>query len=123
MFQRAYVGLASAPNDFDKYPTGRTLQGDSLPASSFSSHTVQQRSELAHCRGQGGDHIIAKVCTAQFVEGWDWMVPVPDRGTGIWDHVSITWTGPVLLQVLMLLVHDIDTTLGLLGKSQRRVDP
>ena len=51
------------------------------------------------------------------------MVPVPDRGTGIWDHVSITWTGPVLLQVLMLLVHDIDTTLGLLGKSQRRVDP
>ena len=52
--------------------------------------------------------MIAKDCTAQFVEGWDWMVPVPDRGTGIWDDVSITWTGPVLLQVLIQSVHVLD---------------
>ena len=77
-----------------------------MPASKFSLHTVQQSGESAHCRGQGGDHMIAKDCTAQFVEGWDWMVPVADRGTGIWDDVSITWTGPVILQVLILLVKE-----------------
>ena len=62
--------------------------------------------------------MIAKDCTAQFVEGWDWMVPVPDRGTGLWDDVSITWTGPVLLQVLMLSVHEEDAPHGLLGTTQ-----
>ncbi len=31
--------------------------------------------------GQGGDHMIAKDVTSQFVEGWDWVNPVPDRNT------------------------------------------
>ena len=57
---------------------------------------------LLLCSGQGGDHDIAKDCTAQFVEGWDWIVPVPDRNTGIWDDVTISWTGPVRLQVLLM---------------------
>ena len=59
--------------------------------------------------------MIAKDCAAQFVEGWDWMVPVPDRGTGLWDDVSIAWTGPVLLQVLIQPVHDLNATQGLLN--------
>ncbi|KAJ4968702.1 hypothetical protein NE237_015403 [Protea cynaroides] len=45
--------------------------------------------------GQGGDHEIAKDIAAQYVEGWDWMTPIRDRNTGIWDEVSISVTGPV----------------------------
>ncbi|KAG6588476.1 Mannosylglycoprotein endo-beta-mannosidase, partial [Cucurbita argyrosperma subsp. sororia] len=45
--------------------------------------------------GQGGDHEIGKDVAAQYVEGWDWMAPIRDRNTGIWDEVSISRTGPV----------------------------
>jgi len=45
--------------------------------------------------GQGGDHEIGKDIAAQYVEGWDWMIPIRDRNTGIWDEVSISVTGPV----------------------------
>ncbi|KAK2419127.1 mannosylglycoprotein endo-beta-mannosidase [Trifolium repens] len=45
--------------------------------------------------GQGGDHEIGKDVTTQYVEGWDWMCPIRDRNTGIWDEVSISVTGPV----------------------------
>ncbi|XP_026419327.1 mannosylglycoprotein endo-beta-mannosidase isoform X1 [Papaver somniferum] len=47
--------------------------------------------------GQGGDHEIGKDVAAQYVEGWDWMTPIRDRNTGIWDEVSISVTGPVKL--------------------------
>nr|XP_009767426.1 PREDICTED: mannosylglycoprotein endo-beta-mannosidase isoform X2 [Nicotiana sylvestris] len=43
--------------------------------------------------GQGGDHEIGKDVAAQYVEGWDWMTPIRDRNTGIWDEVSTTVTG------------------------------
>jgi beta-galactosidase/beta-glucuronidase len=45
--------------------------------------------------GQGGDAQIARNVTMQFTPGWDWIQPVRDRNTGIWDEVSITVTGPV----------------------------
>ncbi|GMH10439.1 hypothetical protein Nepgr_012280 [Nepenthes gracilis] len=45
--------------------------------------------------GQGGDHEIGKDVAAQYVEGWDWMTPIRDRNTGIWDEVSLSVTGPV----------------------------
>ena len=48
--------------------------------------------------------MIAKDVTAQYVEGWDWILPVPDRNTGIWDHVELCFTGPVRLQVYCLFV-------------------
>ncbi|KAG5232468.1 mannosylglycoprotein endo-beta-mannosidase [Salix suchowensis] len=38
---------------------------------------------------------IGKDVTTQYVEGWDWMTPIRDRNTGIWDEVSISITGPV----------------------------
>lgn len=47
--------------------------------------------------GQGGDHEIGKDVAAQYVQGWDWMAPIRDRNTGIWDEVSLTVTGPVKL--------------------------
>ncbi|MDR0348909.1 MAG: beta-glycosidase [Tannerella sp.] len=48
--------------------------------------------------GQGGDAQIARNVTMQFTPGWDWIQPVRDRNTGIWDEVSITVSGQVKVQ-------------------------
>ncbi|MBS3770080.1 MAG: beta-glycosidase [Bacteroidales bacterium] len=48
--------------------------------------------------GQGGDGIIAKNVTMQFTAGWDWIKPIRDRNTGIWDKISVTTSGPVTLE-------------------------
>ena len=48
--------------------------------------------------GQGGDHMIARDVTALFTEGWDWMQPVRDRDTGIFDSVELAFVGPLALQ-------------------------
>ena len=45
--------------------------------------------------GQGGDGMIAHSVTNQYVAGWDWIQPIRDRNTGIWDKVSICKTGEV----------------------------
>ncbi len=45
--------------------------------------------------GQGGDGTIAKNVSHQYVAGWDWIQPVRDRNTGIWDKVIIEKTGIV----------------------------
>jgi len=45
--------------------------------------------------GQGGDGLIARSVTMQFTAGWDWICPIRDRNTGIWDEVSVEMTGPV----------------------------
>lgn len=39
--------------------------------------------------GQGGDGTIARNVTNQYVAGWDWIQPIPDRNTGIWDKVTV----------------------------------
>jgi len=45
--------------------------------------------------GQGGDGTIAKNVSHQYVAGWDWIQPVRDRNTGIWDKVFIENTASV----------------------------
>lgn len=45
--------------------------------------------------GQGGDGTIARNVGSQYTAGWDWIQPVRDRNTGIWDKVTIEKTGPV----------------------------
>lgn len=45
--------------------------------------------------GQGGDGTIAKNVGIQYTAGWDWIQPVRDRNTGIWDKVTIQTTGAV----------------------------
>jgi mannosylglycoprotein endo-beta-mannosidase len=45
--------------------------------------------------GQGGDGTIARDVTMQFTPGWDWIQPVRDRNTGIWDKVTVEITGAV----------------------------
>ncbi len=48
--------------------------------------------------GQGGDGTIARNVSTQYTAGWDWIRPIRDRNTGIWDKVTIEKTGPVHLQ-------------------------
>jgi hypothetical protein len=55
--------------------------------------------------GQGGDGQIARNVTMQFTPGWDWIQPVRDRNTGIWDEVSITTTGVVKIQAPHVTTH------------------
>ena len=45
--------------------------------------------------GQGGDGMIGRDVTMQFTPGWDWIQPVRDRNTGIWDEVTIEVTGDI----------------------------
>ncbi|WP_207423127.1 glycoside hydrolase family 2 protein [Desertivirga brevis] len=48
--------------------------------------------------GQGGDGVIARNVSHQYVAGWDWIQPIRDRNTGIWDKVYIEKTGSVKLK-------------------------
>ena len=48
--------------------------------------------------GQGGDGTLARSVTQQYTPGWDWVCPVRDRNTGIWDRVSVEITGAVDLR-------------------------
>jgi mannosylglycoprotein endo-beta-mannosidase len=47
--------------------------------------------------GQGGDGTIARGVGSQYTAGWDWIRPIRDRNTGIWDKVYIEKTGIVNL--------------------------
>ncbi len=48
--------------------------------------------------GQGGDGTIARNHTTQYTAGWDWIQPIRDRNTGIWDKVIIEKTKSINLQ-------------------------
>ncbi len=48
--------------------------------------------------GQGGDGTIARNVSNQYVAGWDWIQPIRDRNTGIWDKVLLTYTGEAAIK-------------------------
>lgn len=48
--------------------------------------------------GQGGDGTVARSVATQYTAGWDWIQPVRDRNTGIWDKVVLERTGAVNLK-------------------------
>ncbi len=48
--------------------------------------------------GQGGDGTIAHSITNQYAAGWDWIQPIHDRNTGIWDKVTIEKTNAIELK-------------------------
>ena len=45
--------------------------------------------------GQGGDGRLANNVGLQYTAGWDWIQPMRDRNTGIWDKVTVEKTGRV----------------------------
>jgi mannosylglycoprotein endo-beta-mannosidase len=48
--------------------------------------------------GQGGDGTIAKGIAHQYTAGWDWIRPIRDRNTGIWDKVYLAHTRKVVIE-------------------------
>jgi len=48
--------------------------------------------------GQGGDGTIGRDVTHQYVTGWDWIQPIHDRNTGIWDKVTLEKTNYINLK-------------------------
>jgi len=55
--------------------------------------------------GQGGDGTIAQSVTNQYVAGWDWIEPIRDRNTGIWDKVFIEKTKDGNLEHVHIVTH------------------
>ncbi|MGN6566806.1 MAG: glycoside hydrolase family 2 protein, partial [Flavipsychrobacter sp.] len=55
--------------------------------------------------GQGGDGMIGHCVTNQYVLGWDWIQPIRDRNTGIWDKVTISNTGAVSINDPQIIMH------------------
>ena len=66
--------------------------------------------------GNGGsqDRNIGENVTMRYTVGWDWVMPIPDRNTGIWDEVMVCTTGPVSV----LNPHVVTTVLDAQGKLQ-----
>ncbi|MDP4185954.1 MAG: glycoside hydrolase family 2 TIM barrel-domain containing protein, partial [Bacteroidota bacterium] len=64
--------------------------------------------------GQGGDGTIARNNTHQYVAGWDWIQPIRDRNTGIWDKVTLQKTLAVKIKDphVITLVHGIRNPIG-----------
>jgi hypothetical protein len=48
--------------------------------------------------GQGGDGTIARNVSIQYSAGWDWIQPMHDRNTGIWDKVIVEKTTSINLK-------------------------
>lgn len=48
--------------------------------------------------GQGGDGTIGRAVANQYVAGWDWIPPIHDRNTGIWDKVTLETTNSIALR-------------------------
>ncbi|KAK1316328.1 Mannosylglycoprotein endo-beta-mannosidase [Acorus calamus] len=71
------------------------LHPDGLNLLAVLVHPPDHPGRIPPKGGQGGDHEIGKDVAAQYVEGWDWMTPIRDMNTGIWDEVSISVNGPV----------------------------
>ena len=67
--------------------------------------------------GNGGnsqDPNIGENVTMRYTVGWDWVMPIPDRNTGIWDEVMICTTGPMIV----LNPHVVTTVLDSQGNLQ-----
>jgi mannosylglycoprotein endo-beta-mannosidase len=58
------------------------------------------------CTGvNGADGEIGRNVGMQYLSGWDWVPPIADRNTGIWDRVSLQTTGPVRLRHPHIITH------------------
>lgn len=64
--------------------------------------------------GNSQDPKIGENVTMRYTVGWDWVMPVPDRNTGIWDEVMVYTTGPVVV----LNPHVVTTVLDAQGNLQ-----
>ncbi len=54
----------------------------------------------------------------RYTVGWDWVKPVPDRNTGIWDEVMLWTTGPVVVLDPLVATTVLDSQGKLLPAAQ-----
>ena len=73
--------------------------------------------------GQGGDGTIGRNVTMQCTAGWDWICPVRDRNTGIWDQVSVEITGAVDIRNPFITIRVPGTRLPLEKQDPAYVTP
>ncbi|HYW34752.1 MAG TPA: glycoside hydrolase family 2 TIM barrel-domain containing protein, partial [Balneolaceae bacterium] len=72
----------------EKYDISRYLRSDTL--NQLAVLVAPQDPPGVANGGQAGNGRIGKSVTNQYVAGWDWIAPVHDRNTGIWDKVFLT---------------------------------
>ncbi|KAM3704894.1 hypothetical protein ACJW31_03G040700 [Castanea mollissima] len=83
MFQRHSLDVTDI-----LHPDGQNLLA-------FPVHLPDHPGRIPHKGEHGGDHEIGKDVATQYILGWDWVAPIRDRNTGIWDEVSVSITGRV----------------------------
>lgn len=67
--------------------------------------------------GHQGSPNIGESVTMRYTIGWDWVIPIPDRNTGIWDQVMICATGPVTLLNPQVVTKVLDAQGSLLSNA------
>lgn len=53
--------------------------------------------EAGRAGGRSGPGSLASSVTMRYTAGWDWMPPVADRNTGLWQAPGLRITGPIRL--------------------------
>lgn len=61
-------------------------------------HYDSEAEEPDPCKESIACHVIGRDVTAQYVAGWDWMMPIRDRGTGLWDNVYLHRRGSLVIR-------------------------
>lgn len=71
--------------------------------------------------GEQGTPNIGENVTMRYGVGWDWVIPIPDRSTGIWDRVTMRVTGPVRIRDPHVVTKVLDDAGSPLGHATLRV--
>lgn len=80
---------------------------------------IPYEKSIAAGPGNNGGHLALDGPTFIATEGWDWMPPVRDRDTGLWQDVELHISGPLLLRYPHVVTHlplprtdEADVTIG-----------
>ncbi len=93
MFKRFRLNIT----DFAK-PGKTNVVAISIHPLDFSGDPVHAQIDgLKNAGPNGGDAEILRNVTQYSTIGWDWVPAVRDRNMGIWQHVSINASGPVVV--------------------------
>jgi len=95
MFLRTHWDVT---NFLEQASNSSEIHSDALQCVAILVEPPPNHGKVPASGGQGGDHDIGKDVTAQYTAGWDWIIPIADRNTGIWDKIDIRLTGPVQLR-------------------------
>ena len=92
MFKRFRVDISSAVRPGEKNAFAISIHPLDFPGNPLHVQTDGLTGILGP---NGGDADILRNVTQYCTIGWDWILQVPDRNMGIWQHVWLNATGPV----------------------------